>query len=169
MSEHVKDRLTAYQSEELGPGDSERIRVHLESCTECRLAYEEHVRFEALLAEATYAPEPSHSLWPGVVARLHTPAPFRFTFRLARGMVLAGAVGIVISLMMPMPTPPAANDSDLWSTLNYGLRRGAKNETDSRDTPRGLDRRQHWFPGALTARSIACRTTCVTCRRTSAS
>ncbi len=125
MAEHVKVRLTAYASGELDPGDSERIRVHLESCAECRSAYEEHARFETLLQEATLSLAPTESLWPKVAARLQAPAAFHFTFRLAGGMAFAAAIGIVVSLAIPTTTPTDAGGGDLWSTLDYGLVDGA--------------------------------------------
>jgi predicted anti-sigma-YlaC factor YlaD len=118
MSEHVEDRLTAYPDGALDPADSERIRAHLESCSTCRSAYEEHARFEMLLTEATQEFEPSSSLWPGIAGRLESP---RMRLRLAGGMAFAAAAGVALALLLPGPTPTAAADTDLWTALGYGL------------------------------------------------
>jgi anti-sigma factor RsiW len=121
VNEHVDHRLTAFHDGALDPAESERIRAHLESCTACRSAYEEHLQFEALLNEAVQTAAPPAFMWTRVSARLRERSSRRFTFRLAGGMVLASAVGIALSLTVSTQPPLSAIEEDLWSAFDYSL------------------------------------------------
>jgi anti-sigma factor RsiW len=120
MSEHVERRLTAYHDGALDRAESESVRLHLDTCAACRSASEEHLRFEALLDEATAVSAQSRSLWPGVKARLE-PRRARLTFGFAGGMAAAAVAGVVLSLALPARTPTATFETDPWQALGYGV------------------------------------------------
>ena len=128
MSDHVEHRLTTYHEGAFDSAEAARIRAHLASCSACRAADEDHVRFEALLSEAVQVADPPPAfLWTRVAAQMHRRPAFRLTFRFAGGMALASVVGMALSFAVPTGSSAgsAVVEEDLWTVFDYGLVDGA--------------------------------------------
>ena len=106
MTDPWIDRLSEYLDEDLSPRDRAACDVHLRTCTECAGALEE---LRGVLVQARSIPNraPAEDLWPGIAARLDTPA-VAFPSERARGgfgrrfaftLPQLAAAGFVLALM----------------------------------------------------------------------
>ncbi len=96
--EQIRSLLSAYLDEELTQADSQRVRLHLEDCAECREQLAQLERLKQLTGELVF-PDPPEQEWEEVERRL--------SVRITRGvgwmLVCGGAVGLLIySLVMAL-------------------------------------------------------------------
>jgi len=124
MSEHVRDRLSAYLDQELRPAERTAVETHLHGCDACRQHLETLAAVDAAArAFPAEAPAGYFDAFPGRVrARLEEPAPRvrRVPLRLPAWTWAAAAVlvlGVVTPLTMvslwssreePIPAPRPA-------------------------------------------------------------
>jgi anti-sigma factor RsiW len=104
---------TKYERGELAAPERQSVEAHLAACARCRGFYAEAAELRALLP-AVEPVMPRRDLWPSVAARLAAKAPRALAQRLLRpalaGVMLAAAVGLVMSTLTP-PPPRALPDS----------------------------------------------------------
>jgi len=115
--EQVADRLRRYLENELSPGESEQIRLHLRDCAACRAsAGELQELFQLLNTDVSDAPP--RPVWPHVEERLRTYESRRM------GIVsgLAAAAGLIIAIFIGQK--PEQSEWNARSPLGFTLSSG---------------------------------------------
>jgi predicted anti-sigma-YlaC factor YlaD len=101
-----RTKQTGYERGELAAPERQNVEEHLQACGRCRAFYREMKRLKAALP-ALEPEAPRRDLWPKVAARVAAKAPRVLAQRMLRpalaGVMLAAAVGLVMSTLTPPP------------------------------------------------------------------
>ncbi len=105
VHEEIRRQLAAYLDNELTQGESQRVRVHLEDCLECRQAFDEMREIQTITASLKFVGPPEE-----VMQELEDKLSVRVPRRLGWMLVIGGAAawllyaGVTAVLHARMPT-----------------------------------------------------------------
>lgn len=109
MHEQVQTMLSAYLDNELTQADTQRVRLHLEDCEDCRDAFRQLQQLRHLTADMTFV-DPQEDKMNELQQRLSVRAPLRAGW----GFLLAGVLGwIAYALFLLFTNPPAMTPENL--------------------------------------------------------
>jgi len=98
--------LSAYLDGELTQASAQRVRVHLEDCEECRRAFDEMARLQAMTKELAFA-EPPEARMKELEKSLSVQAPRRLGWLFAVGGCVAWLVYGVVAYVRHWRPPTA--------------------------------------------------------------
>jgi anti-sigma factor RsiW len=115
VHDELSRMLSAYLDQELTQAESQRVRIHIEDCSECARAYAEMARLRNLTAEVAF-PEPPEDRWEEVGERLSVRAPRQTGWLLivAGLMFWAGFLAVTAWRNLRWPEPEEAIAAAVW-------------------------------------------------------
>lgn len=74
VHDELKRMVSAYLDNELTQAEAQRVRIHLEDCSECARAFDEMSRLRSMTSAAEF-PEPPEDRWEELGRRMSVKAP----------------------------------------------------------------------------------------------
>ena len=109
MHEQVKEKLSPYLDGELTQAESQRVRIHLEDCQECRRAFKQLQELKRITADMKFADPPEDKM-NQLEQRLSVQAPRKVGW----GLLLSGlAVWILYAAYLFVTDPQLATREKL--------------------------------------------------------